>query len=116
MTPIRLVYIAGPYRGSDIQIRANVTNAEMIAEVIIANAPNLLPIVPHSIGRRYEHIRPDHDFWLPATLALMERCDAVYLLPGWERSEGTMAERARAMEMGLPVFVDPDALFAWGRA
>lgn len=42
--------------------------------------------------------------FLAGTLELMRRCDAVILVPGWSTSEGTKAEIAEAMRIGLPMF------------
>lgn len=47
------------------------------------------------------------------SFVILERCDAVFLVPGWKQSEGTKKEIARANELGIPVFEDEEELVAW---
>jgi hypothetical protein len=45
-----------------------------------------------------------------ADLAMLERMDAVLLVPGWEGSYGVQGEIALAQSLGIPVFEDIEAL------
>lgn len=45
-----------------------------------------------------------------ADLAMLERMDAVLLVPGWKNSYGVRGEVARANELGIPVFEDIEKL------
>lgn len=114
---VRLVYIAGPYRAPTPEdIRRNVRAAEALGQAVIETGLPLLPVVPHSIGHRFGYLRPDDEgYWLPATMALMERCHVVLMIPGWEDSEGSVEERARALALGLPVFETVDDLVKWAQ-
>ena len=38
-------------------------------------------------------------------LEIIARCDAILMLPGWERSEGSQMEYRRATELGMPVYL-----------
>ena len=120
MNPIALVYIAGPYRPANGRsIDENVQAAEAAACDLIRSGARVLPIVPHSIGLRYSCLSPDggdEGYWLPATLTLMERCHAVFMLPDWRLSTGATAERARALDLGLPVFESILEVAAWAAA
>jgi len=40
------------------------------------------------------------------SLAWLERADCLFVLPGWEHSEGTKAEINRAQELEIPVYYD----------
>lgn len=117
MNSIALIYIAGPYRPANGRsIDENAQDAEAAACDLIRSGAPALPIVPHSIGLRYSYLSPaggDEGYWLPATLALMERCHAVLMLPGWRMSSGATGERARAIEIGLPVFESVEEVAAW---
>ena len=42
--------------------------------------------------------------WLEGDLEMMKRCDAVLMVPGWEKSQGAMIEYKVAINRGLPVF------------
>lgn len=98
----RVVYVAGKYRGQnawavELNIRAA---AEVAARVWAAG---LVALCPHTNAAHMEGAATDEHF-LAGTLELMRRCDAVILVPGWSTSEGTKAEIAEAMRLGLPVF------------
>lgn len=100
---IRLVYIAGPFRGSHAwEIECNIRRAETLA-LGVARMPGLFPVCPHTMGRYYSGAAPD-EVWLEGDLELLRRCDAVLLVPGWERSSGTRAEVAEAHRLSIPVF------------
>jgi hypothetical protein len=48
------------------------------------------------------------------SLAWLEASDAVWVLPGWENSKGTIAEIAKAESLNIPVFYDFNKLLNWG--
>lgn len=109
MQPI--IYVAGPYRAATREaIAANIEAARRVA-LHICNL-GWMPLCPHMntahMDAELEHL--NDDFWLVGTMALMERCDAVVLVEGWERSSGTLAEIARAEQMSIPIFRNKDLL------
>lgn len=63
----------------------------------------LVGICPHCNTRFFQGAAED-DVWLDGDLAILERCDAVLLVPGWENSEGTNVEIEHAHKQGVPVF------------
>lgn len=111
--PMNLIYIAGPYRGLDrAAITSNIANARAIA--VQAAAQGWFPVCPHmNTAHMEEQLDHPDDFWLAGTMLLMEKCTAVVLVPGWQNSTGTLAEVARAKQLGIPVFTNhkflPDA-------
>ena len=46
---------------------------------------------------------PDSDFWYKSSLALLESCEGIVMLPGWEESIGAVRERDRAYNDGKPI-------------
>ena len=47
------------------------------------------------------------------SMAWLEVSDALFLVPGWEDSKGTLAEIERAKELNTPVFDDLMMLIRW---
>lgn len=100
---MKLIYIAGPYRGD---VEANILAATRMGQ-ILKRGQKVFPIVPHVNGDG-----PD-DYMLAGTMALMRRCDAVLALPTWQSSQGAVAEIRDADARGLPVFYSVDELYRW---
>jgi hypothetical protein len=102
---VRLAYAAGPYRAStEWGVLSNIRNAEAVA--IELWRMGYAVICPHKNTALFGGVADD-ELWLKGDLVMMERCDCVVLCPGWQRSSGTLAEKARAEERGIPVFEWP---------
>jgi len=98
----KVIYIAGPFRGSSSwDIERNVRRAEELALQVWK--AGFTAICPHANTRFYQGVLPD-DAWLDGDLAILGRCDAVLLTPDWRESAGATAERAFAIQRGIPVF------------
>ena len=101
---MKIVYIAGPYRASTAwEIEANVRRAEKAA--LYVAACGYVPLCPHSMYRFF-HGQLTEDFWMDATLELLKKADYVYVLHGWERSNGTRKEIELATTLGTPIVFD----------
>lgn len=99
---MRVIYIAGPYRAATPrEVELNIRMAETAMHDVVQLG--LYPMCPHTMTRYFDGTGTDQ-YWLDATLAIMERCDAVYMVPGWQRSEGSRAEYAAALAQGMPVY------------
>lgn len=106
MNKLPMVYVAGRFRGASLaEIQFNIDVAgRFAAEVAKAGC---VPIVPHVMeGLRMHDLNQanDGEWWLRATMQMLEVCDAVVVVPGWHESRGTLAEVARARALELPVF------------
>jgi nucleoside 2-deoxyribosyltransferase len=44
------------------------------------------------------------EFWYQMDIALLECCDGILVLPGWEKSTGTKRELDYAIALTMPVF------------
>lgn len=99
---MKVVYVAGPLTGKDMwEVRQNVHLAEdwgmAIAEL------GGVPLMPTSNTEHfYGTLTPE--FWYAATIELLKRCDAIFLIEGWTRSKGAVAEREEAQNLGIPIF------------
>jgi hypothetical protein len=83
-----------------------------------ASALGVSVIVPNTLGRailRHPELAEGigYDFWLEAAIAAMERCDALLLCPGWEKSSGVAKEIERANKLGIAVLYSLDELAYW---
>jgi hypothetical protein len=111
VSTMKHVYIAGPYRGkTSWEVENNIRNAENAGfDVALLGA---VPVIPHTMYRHFNGTLED-DFWLRATLSLLKRCDAMLLIPGWRRSEGSLAEHEN---FAGPQFENPMDLKEWLRS
>lgn len=108
---MRIIYIAGPYRGTTPwQVELNIHRARELGAAVASLGG--LPVIPQANTAHFDGLAPDQ-FWLDGTLELMRRCDAVMLTRDWARSSGARAEREEALRLGLPVFEDLGKLTAW---
>jgi uncharacterized protein (UPF0297 family) len=107
-----IVYVAGPFRaGTNYNQQEENIRAAEAAGLQIAKE-GMAPLIPHTMYRFFQGALPD-EFWLRATLALLRRCHALYLLPTWKESQGACAERDDAEAHGIPIFEDLNALYLW---
>lgn len=108
---MKVVYIAGAFRSSTHWgIVCNVRRAEERALDVWAMGAAAL--CPHLNTANFQGALPD-ETWIAGTLELLRRCDAVLLVAGWTRSEGTIAEVAEARRLGRPVFDTMGELGNW---
>lgn len=115
---MKLVYIAGPFRGQNAwAIEQNIRVAEDAAYRVAQLGA--MPVCPHTNTRYFHGSLPD-DFFLKGYLILLSKCDAVFVV-GDERwasnvSAGTKAEIDRAHSLKIPVFSAFYALDEWLRS
>ena len=64
-------------------------------------------VVHEAIAREREKERVTWEAAMKRSIIRMLSCDAVYLLPGWQRSRGARLEVFIAGEIGLPIVATP---------
>lgn len=97
-----VVYIAGPYRAKTPQaVTQNITRARTQADFALRLGYTV--ICPHLLSQGLELSATD-DFWLATTLEISRRCDVMLLVPGWEKSLGTLGEIELYRELGRPIY------------
>lgn len=119
---MKVVYIAGPFRaaskytdGQDMfEIHKHIMYAlDMAVKVWRLGAAALCP---HANTFPFTGSAPD-SIWLEGDKELLRRCDAILMVPGWQKSSGAIVERALAEALRLPVFYDTDDAFVqWLRS
>lgn len=103
---MKLVYIAGPYRGPNSwAIEQNIRRAEDAAALVWG--AGLAALCPHANSRHMDGVAADQVF-LDGTMEMLRRCDAVLLVEGWQKSSGSRAEVSEAMMLKKPI------MYAWG--
>ncbi|HUU93152.1 MAG TPA: DUF1937 family protein [Phycisphaerae bacterium] len=108
---MKVIYVAGPYRACcEHEVYLNIHEAgELARKVWLLGA---VAICPHKNTAFYGG-NVDDRVWLDGDLEMIRRCDAMLMMPGWERSTGAKAERELAESLGQPVFEELHELVKW---
>lgn len=108
------IYIAGPMRGIPLfnfpAFDAMEKTLKLAGDTVVNPAQ-----IDRDSGLDPEELPDNHNWWeVPDGLSLgdivtrdvhaLKSCDAIYLLNGWENSQGANAEKAVAEWLGLEVF------------
>ncbi len=99
------VYIAGPYTASTYeQQQEHIRIADEACAALLSLGYN--PFSPISMTANFDERFPDipSDIYLQTDLEWLPYCDAILLLPNWERSAGATAEHRAAVFAGLRIF------------
>ena len=97
-----IIYTAGPYRATrEWGITQNIRKAETIALALWKKGWTV--ICPHKNTAYFGGSLSD-ETWLEGDLEIIDRCDAMFMVPGWEKSEGSQIEHQRAIEIGMPIY------------
>lgn len=51
-----------------------------------------------------ESVKLEYEEYMKLDLAMLEICDAIYMLPGWSNSRGALIEQQRAIELEMVVY------------
>ena len=109
---MKIVYIIGPFRGSNPwQVECNVRRAEELALDVASHG--MMPLCPHTNTRYFDGLLTA-SFWLSGTIELARRCDAAICV------DGILSERSRIEvkdfeSRGAPVFQKITDLHTWLR-
>lgn len=102
-----VVYVAHPY-ASDPE--GNVLRAAAVCREIVHRYPDVVPVCPLMMFRYLSEDGPaERGRNLAYCLALLERCDELWLAGEWYYSEGCLLEWERALQLGLPIQEYPAA-------
>ena len=101
---MKLVFLAGPFRGdgskeaqTDRIERALTWVRKMIEMEIPFYSPHLLSNETRKFGAQKQ------TFTIGVQNTILDRCDVLAVIPGWQDSSGTKDEIKSAKERGIPV-------------
>ena len=108
MRPV--IYVAGPYRAVDWQL------IDMNIEIARAQAIKLWQqgwavICPHLNTAHFDGYCEGH-VWLEGYLEILKLCAAIYMLPGWGKSDGARTELAKAVVWNKQICYDMPQAYA----
>lgn len=98
---MNVMFICGPYRAvTDTEVLENINRAEVWARKFWADG--IAVICPHKNSAMMGGDIPE-DIFLDGYIEILRRCDILFVMPGWEKSEGARAEikEARRLKMDI---------------
>jgi hypothetical protein len=87
---MKVIFISGPYRAKTWGKRNNNINHAREAAIKLWKQGHAV-ICPHMNTAHFDGACPDQ-VWLDGDLEILKRCDAIYVLKGYELSEGSKQE------------------------
>jgi hypothetical protein len=98
---MQVIFISGKYRGSsEYKVRMNIRKAEVAALFVWKHGG--VAICPHKNTAGFGGACGEtEDIWLKGDLELLNHSDAIWLIPGWQSSEGARQEAQHASKRGM---------------
>lgn len=101
---MKVIFVSGPYRANNLQgVLANIRKARKVSLKLWLEG--WAAICCHSNTALFDGAAPDN-IWLEGDLEILRRCDAIYMIDGWENSEGAISEFKLAQELGLEIIYE----------
>jgi len=109
---MKRIYVAGPYSASNaMDVLRNIRyGIEVSTKVLLAGFAPFCPWLDYHfvLEDNYEKLLVSD--LREYSLAWLEVSDAMLVLWGWEKSEGTLKEIERAKELDIPIYYELPAL------
>lgn len=97
----KAIYISGPITGYDIKERVSAFSVASRKAVNESGRPYINPL---GIGYGENEDYTREDYIREDISQLVEYCDSIYLMKGWEKSEGCKIEYEVAKACGMKIF------------
>ena len=103
---IKLLFVSGAYAGD---IEKNIAKAEEVSIGLIRAGFHV--VTPHKNTAGYEKYEDENitfETWIAMDLNILKRCDAIYLINGWDKSRGAVIEAGYAYKHNIQMFHESD--------
>lgn len=102
-----LAYVSGPYRHpkGTAFVERNIRAAEGVAQDLWQLG--FAVICPHTNTKHFDGLA-EPEVWLAGDLVMVEKCDVLVMIPGWQYSQGAYLEWEHHVKRGGAVFYWPD--------
>jgi len=101
---MQIAYIAGPYRAkTKLDIIRNIIKARRAAKKYWRKGYAVF--CPHLNSALMDRCAPEEVF-LRGDLEFLQHADILVVIPGWERSTGTLGEMEFAKAKGIPIIYE----------
>ena len=108
------VYVAGAYSATDVlSVAKNINRG--ITESIRLMEKGFYVYSPWGDFQFATRVDLPMEYWKANGMAWLQVADAVFLVPGWPNSPGTLAEIEEAKRLNIPVFEEYIELLEWSR-
>jgi hypothetical protein len=105
-----IVYLAGSISNGETatpeQIKRNIEKARKVAKRLW-EIPDVYVICQH-LNATFDKINKTYADWIKLDLEFLNSVDVVFMLPGWEKSNGATAEYSYAKKHKIPVVANVD--------
>ena len=99
-------YVAGPLRGAYDE---NVAKADAVAFKL--TQMGYFVFCPHKNSHGFtKRTDIDHDDYMKGCIAMLDCCEFLFMVEGWEQSGGAVEEHTHAELKGIPIFYSFDDL------
>ena len=107
---MQVIYVAGKYSAdSEWEKWQNIQHASEIARQLWLKGWAV--ICPHRNTMFMGTDKADDcKLWLDGDMEILKRCDAIYMLMGWDDSVGACEEISHAIRNDLLVYLEPELL------
>jgi len=101
---MKLAFISGPYRPSNGKmVLENIRHAEKYA--IKYWQLGYAVFCPHLNTAFFDGLAPDH-VWLDGDIEILKRCDVIVMIPGFDKSSGSVEELRIARDLGFDIIFE----------